>query len=164
MSGDGLLQAGVVLIDPAKLTAREAYLALRRRKILNGTGPSRAEFYLGVPNKELPGVRLGPRGGFAYDYKYGRVPFHAASAAGLLPPVYVLRVPMYWSTLNPAAIRQIQNRLPLTYRRMVEYNRQQPAPGVTPHPLGDPKSTHGLNTHSPSSRSEQDDPTFRKSL
>ncbi len=132
-----LLRAGVVLIDPAKLTAREAYLALRRRQLLNGTGPSRAEFYLGVPNKDLPGVRLGPRGGFAYDYKYGRLPFQSATAAGSLPPVYVLRVPMYWSLLNAAAIDQIKNRLPLTYRRMQEYNRQPPAPSVVPQALRD---------------------------
>ena len=116
-----LLSGEVVLVDPAELTAREAYLSLKKRNALRAAGGSNTEFYVSTPNMELPGVRANAERRFEYDYKYGRLPFYADRSTAM-PPVYVLRVPMIWETLDEAVIAQIRERLPKTYSAMERYN------------------------------------------
>ncbi len=118
----GLLSEDVVLIDPAKLTAREAYTALAIRNALRASGGSRSSFYISMPNKELPGVRIIGDNRFEYDYKYGRLPFYAENTTGSLPVEYVLRIPMTLSTLNSASVEQIRIRLPITFSAMQSYS------------------------------------------
>jgi len=117
-----LLSSNVPLVDPAILTARETYLALERKNALNDAGKLNAEFYISTPNKDLPGTRINELNRFDYDYKYGRVPFYLSTGDTKVPPVYVLRVPMNWETLNDATIDNVKSRLPFTYKAMKAFN------------------------------------------
>jgi len=70
-----LIAEQVVLVDPAINTAKELYRLLHEKK-LHATGSSSlcAEFYITIPNTELPGVELETPARFTYNYKYGRNP------------------------------------------------------------------------------------------
>ncbi len=116
-----LLSGNAVLVDPAILTAREAYEALAKRNALQKEGDSNSEFYISVPNLTLEGVRANNERRFEYDYKYGRLPFYKEKEKDS-PPEYVLRIPMIWNMLDNAVIGQIQERLPATYKAMEAFN------------------------------------------
>lgn len=84
------LAAEVTLIDPAVYVGRELYRRLARKGQLadcaaSSAGAARAEFYITVPNRVHPGVRVGPGGWFTYDYKYGRRPGHHHSDVRAVP-------------------------------------------------------------------------------
>lgn len=70
----GLIAPQVELVDPSRNTARELYDYLQQHKLANFQGSLRnSEFYISVPNPEVPGVALEGGGSrFTYDYKYGR--------------------------------------------------------------------------------------------
>lgn len=119
-----LLAGDIKLVDPAVLTARETYLALERKNALNDAGSMKSQFFISTPNRNLPGAQINDANRFVYDYKYGRQPFYAVQSGGE-PPVYVLRVPMKWSTLNDATIENIRDRLPVTYDRLNAFNTDQ---------------------------------------
>lgn len=75
----GCLVDGVKLIDPAVDVGKELYRRLSRKGRLAEAAPlprgePRAEFYITVPCRDRPGVRLDGAGWFTYDYKYGRSP------------------------------------------------------------------------------------------
>jgi len=116
-----LLGGPVSLVDPAKLTAHETFLSLKRQNSLRPFGGSSVNFYISTPNMNLPGVQANAQRRFEYDYKYGRLPFYASDSVGL-PPEYVLRVPMKWETLDEEIVQQIRDRLPRTYSAMESFN------------------------------------------
>ncbi len=122
----GYLSEKVNLIDPAKLTARKTMTLLINKGILSHIGETKNEFYISCPNKEHTGAESIQNGSFTYDYKYSRKPFYLFSEKNLLPPIYVLRVPMTWQTLNSTAIMQIQERLPSTFEAMIGFNHSSP--------------------------------------
>jgi glutamate racemase len=67
----------IELIDPAHFTARELYESLcadGRIRLQCNIGRPRGEFCVTIPCRRIPNVKLNPSGGFAYDYKYGRLP------------------------------------------------------------------------------------------
>ncbi len=116
------LKEKVILVDPAELTAKITMASLIEKNILRNMGKSSKEFYISVPNKSNYGVMVNPDGDFTYEYKYNREPFYLNSDTKKIPPIYVLRIPMIWQTLKPAAIKQIEERLPKTYITMKEFN------------------------------------------
>jgi glutamate racemase len=73
-----VLAPNVELIDPSVETAKEAYVALRKKSLENkkpivfNTDHPRAEFFITVPNPDDPNIQTQPDGWFTYQYKYGR--------------------------------------------------------------------------------------------
>lgn len=116
------LKSGTAIVDPAVLTACQTMLSLVSKGIKRTSGDSKCQFYISVPNKNLDGVSLNPRGGFSYEYKYGRKPYFTVSDTGMLPPQYVLRIPMLWETLDTSIIKRIRERLPMTFKLMTDFN------------------------------------------
>jgi len=110
-------------IDPAELTARDLYETLAGSGLLiEGSDESILsvdEFYISVPNTSLPGVKLTETGGFTYDYKYGRDPGHFEWE-------YVKRVPMSSANLSHAIREKIRMRMPVVWKRLVEFSRKSP--------------------------------------
>ena len=110
-------------IDPAELTARDLYETLAGSGLLiEGSDESILsvdEFYISVPNTSLPGVKLNETGGFTYDYKYGREPGHFEWE-------YVKRVPVSSMNLSHAVREKIRTRMPVVWKRLVEFSRKSP--------------------------------------
>jgi glutamate racemase len=113
-----LLAQKVALIDPAEGTARELYRHLVRARLLNRSQLERSEFYISVPNRALPGIRLGGDGELTYRYKYGRT-------AGQIQQ-YVKRVPFSRRSLSADAIQRIERKTPRAYSLIRAFNRQSP--------------------------------------
>ncbi|MFZ9746221.1 MAG: glutamate racemase [Opitutaceae bacterium] len=102
-------------VDPATLTARELFRELARARLRLGAGESpvmaRDQFYLSVPRKEFPGVRLAADGGLERDYKYGRLP-------GQLDREDTKNVPLTPAVLPPASARLLRERLTAVWSRL----------------------------------------------
>ena len=102
-------------VDPATLTARELFreLARARLRLSPGERPAiaRDQFYLSVPRKEYPGIRLAADGGLERDYKYGRLP-------GQLDREDTKNVPLTPAVLPPASARLLCERLTAVWSRL----------------------------------------------
>lgn len=108
----------IMLIDPAENTARELYKYLRERQLVNDAGLDRSEFYISIPNRANPAVRLDTAGNFTYKYKYHR-------RVGDIQE-YVRRIPFSRLTLDEQVIRRLQKRVPMVYHLICEFNRSNP--------------------------------------
>jgi glutamate racemase len=108
----------IVLIDPAENTALELYKYLRERQLVNDAGLDRSEFYISIPNRANPAVRLDAAGNFTYEYKYHR-------RVGDIQE-YVRRVPFSRMTLDEQVIRRLQQKVPMVYRLICGFNRSNP--------------------------------------
>lgn len=110
-------------IDPAELTARQLYETLASLGLLiEGNDESILsvdEFYISVPNTSQASVKLAETGGFTYDYKYGRDPGHFERE-------YVKRVPMSSLNLSHAVREKIKTRIPVVWKRLVEFSQKSP--------------------------------------
>ena len=110
-------------IDPAELTARQLYQTLAGSGLLLEEHDESAlrvdEFYISVPNTSLRGVKLTETGGFTYEYKYGRDPGH-------LEWEYVKRVPMSSVNLSHAVRETIKTKMPVVWKRLVEFSQESP--------------------------------------
>jgi hypothetical protein len=95
-----LVAPKVDFVDPARLTAKEVYVALAAKGRLydpaRKTPRALAEnaFFVSKPNPALPAVKLTADGTFDGDYKYGR-------SAGHFDDETVRRVPMRTADLSP---------------------------------------------------------------
>lgn len=105
-----LLADRVVLIDPAINTARELYNHLQAQKLQNTDGSlENSEFYISVPNPEVPGVQLEAGGArFTYDYKYGRNP-----GQGL---AYVKIMPFSSQNIAPEVASRLRRQIPAVFQ------------------------------------------------
>jgi glutamate racemase len=110
-------------IDPAELTARQFYETLAGLGLLTDKSDESVlsvdEFYISMPNASLPGLKLTDRGGFTYEYKYGRVP-------GNFELEYVKRVPMSSVNLSLAVRERIKTRMPVVWNRLVAFSQKSP--------------------------------------
>ncbi len=110
-------------IDPAELSARQFYETLAGLGLLTDKSDESVlsvdEFYISMPNASLPGVKLADRGGFTYEYKYGRVP-------GNFELEYVKRVPMSSVNLSLAVRERIKTRMPVVWNRLVAFSQKSP--------------------------------------
>jgi hypothetical protein len=130
-----LMASDVQLIDPAIHVARRLYVVLAADKKLRqpsdaaGKGDwlrvrevpvpfsrSRGQFYISVPNREHPGVRLAPDGGFTQDYKFGRT--HCLGISD------VLLVPLSVGSLPAATARRLEGQLPGVWSLLREFSLQ----------------------------------------
>ncbi len=69
-----VISANVQLIDPAIETAKEAWCALFKEKLLSPSKSNHPDlFFITVPNTKLQEVQLQTNGSFSYEYKYGRI-------------------------------------------------------------------------------------------
>jgi glutamate racemase len=104
-----LLAKEIVLIDPSVNTARELYEHLQAQKLQNTAGKlSNAEFFITVPNTQLPGVGVEGEGSrFTYDYKYGR------SAGTDLQ--YVQTAPFSRQNISASVADRLKMQIPKVY-------------------------------------------------
>ncbi len=112
------MAADVALVDPAVIVAEELYTNLSRRQRLaaggaTARGDTRGEFYITVPDKRYPGVRLDERGWFTYEYKYSREAGRAESD--------VRTVPMTLAHLDPAAIARLRQNVPQAWALLQDF-------------------------------------------
>jgi glutamate racemase len=119
--------AAPVLVDPARHTAVELYGVLARQGLLRrpgsvaggGAGGDGA-FYVSVPNRAAPGVRLDRSGAFEPRFKFGR-------PADRFDTEWTRRVPLRSRQLAPALRALIERRMPVVWRRMRAFEAP-PAP------------------------------------
>lgn len=102
----------VALIDPSIETAKEAYVALQNRTLANSEKIQHNQFYITIPNTNLPTSALQPDGWFTYDYKYGRV-------AGANTD-YVKYVPFDTKNISESSYSRFKMVLPRSYAEIVK--------------------------------------------
>lgn len=105
----------IVLVDPAENTARELYKFLLDQRLRNNADLTRSEFYISIPNRANPNVRLDTAGNFTYEYKYHR-------RAGEIQE-YVRRIPFSRVSIGGQTVRRLQEEIPAVYRLIHEFNR-----------------------------------------
>lgn len=105
----------IVLVDPAENTARELYEFLLYRRLTNNADLTRSEFYISIPNRANPAVRLDAAGNFTYEYKYHR-------RAGEIQE-YVRRVPFSRASIGAQTVQRLQQEIPAVYRLIHDFNR-----------------------------------------
>jgi len=105
----------IVLVDPAENTARELYEFLLYRRLTNNADLTRSEFYISIPNRANPAVRLDAAGNFTYEYKYHR-------RAGEIQE-YVRRVPFSRASIGGQTVQRLQQEIPAVYRLIHDFNR-----------------------------------------
>lgn len=109
----------IQLIDPAYFTARELYQSLKADQRFRISDPNqrpgpRGEFYITVPCRNRPGVKLDDSGtAFTYDYKYNRT-------AGSVECNY-RSVPISESTTNEEVLRRLEARVPEVWKLLSEF-------------------------------------------
>ena len=108
-----LMVPDVQIIDPAIHLARRLYTVLAADKKLRRpadaeTLKTRGQFYITEPNREHPGVRLAPDGGFTQDYKFGRT--HSLGISDVLVVPFTIR------SMPPATARRLESQLPAVWK------------------------------------------------
>jgi glutamate racemase len=102
----------IEFVDPAYWTARELYRLLASDSSLHEgtrqkTGDPRATFYISIPRRDYPGVKLNSQGGFTYEYKYGR----GESVVGS----DVQYVPLRGAIVGPDVLNRLSRRVPAAW-------------------------------------------------
>jgi len=115
------MAAEIAIVDPAVSIGKELYGRLSAAKRLAETlklsaGETRGEFYITVPNRRRPNVRLDPSGWFTYEYKYGR---NAADAGS-----DYRAVPLLPKDLEPPVEQRLERQLPRTWQLLQQYQEQ----------------------------------------
>ncbi|NOX55235.1 MAG: Asp/Glu/hydantoin racemase [Planctomycetes bacterium] len=127
------MASDIHLIDPAYFVGREVYERLAdsgslRRQQQSTAGKPHSEFYITVPCRKRPDVRLDPSGWFTYEYKYGR-----SSGQTQLDYRHVL----LRRTLLPAEDqRRLQRRAPTVWRLLERFwsgSAKLQRPAAAPH-------------------------------
>lgn len=105
----------IQLIDPAVNTALELFQHLKKEKLFNKKGDiSNSEFYISVPNKDNPNIKLNEKGDFPYEYKYGR-------SEGKIQE-YVKVVPFSRNSISGDILSRLEFQLPFTYNLIEKFN------------------------------------------
>jgi glutamate racemase len=113
------LEEDLELIDPAENTSEQLYEYLADNSFFNPAGDLReSEFYISVPNRHNPEVRVDSAGRFPYAYKYGRT-------AGEIQE-YVKVVPFSRKNLSEDVLRRIQVQMPHIYMLIRHFNNNNP--------------------------------------
>lgn len=103
-----LLDNDVNFIDPSKFVAIETYKALRDAGLLNrAKSKGTLKTYISLPDPSLSSDKLDPRGGFTFEFKYGR------DLDGLRN-TYVIKE-LSKDVIPSESLDRIQKRLPATY-------------------------------------------------
>ncbi len=102
----------VELIDPSIETAKEVYIALQKQTLSNSNPVQKNQFYITIPNTNVPENALQPDGWFTYDYKYGR-------EAGANKE-YVKYVPFDAKNISEASYSRFKIVLPRSYAEIVK--------------------------------------------
>jgi glutamate racemase len=114
----GLVAEHVDFVDPARLTAKELYVALDATRRFHGKRDPRAPesnlFFLSKPNASLPTVKLTADRTFEGAYKYGRT-------AGHFDEETVRRVPMRTADLTPELRGLLQKSMPAVWASLEEF-------------------------------------------
>ena len=114
-----LIADKIVVVDPARLTARELFVQLAQRKLRatpaeeeNGQESKPQDlFFLSVANRDCPEAQLDADGALTRDYKYSRSP-------GRLDVEDTICVPMSLDLLPATSIHLIRTKLPSVWQQL----------------------------------------------
>lgn len=98
----------IELVDPAPNVAKELYLYLAKKEMLNERPVPKSSFYLSVPNVLNKLNVLDNAGEFTYEYKYGR-------NTGQIQE-YVKRVPFSKDCISNEVFARLAKKMPLVYK------------------------------------------------
>ena len=114
-----ILKNEVILIDPAKNTAKELFEYLKEKDLLCAENEKQLkadQFYISVANLTNPDVKT-ENGKMTYEYKYlERKPNNIGE--------YVKRVPFSKQSIQNDIFENIKNRLPEAYKEIEKYMAQ----------------------------------------
>jgi hypothetical protein len=114
-----ILKNKVILIDPAKNTAKELFEYLKEKDLLCAENKKQLkvdQFYISVANLTNSDVKT-ENGKMTYEYKYlERIPNNIGE--------YVKRVPFSKQSIQNDIFENIKNRLPETYKEIEKYMAQ----------------------------------------
>jgi len=114
-----ILKNDIILIDPAKNTAKELFEYLQENNLLCAKNEKQLktdQFYISMANLTNPNVKT-ENGKLTYDYKYlERQPNNIQE--------YVKRVPFSKQSISDDIFENIKNRLPETYKEIEEFMKQ----------------------------------------
>ena len=103
-----LLADEVNFIDPSKFVAIETYIALNEAGLLRKQSKEGTlKTYISIPNPNLPKERIDFRGGFTFDFKYGR-------EIDGVKETYVVKE-LSRELIPAESLERIEKRLPATY-------------------------------------------------
>ena len=106
----------IALVDPAVNVAEELYAYLKEQNLFNPEGDmNKSEFYISVPNKQNPNVKVDDKGRFPYEYKYGR-------NAGEVQE-YVRIVPFSATNIPSETLERLDESVPTTYQVIKNFSR-----------------------------------------
>ena len=111
-----LMADKISLLDPSENMAKELFVHLKKAGLLNQSSLKRSEFYISVPNRDNPDVKLDSLGQFTYEYKYHRT-------AGLIQE-YVKRVPFGKEVIPQETVQRLQKKIPFTFELIRTFNRE----------------------------------------
>ena len=103
-----LIADEVALVDPAIFTAKELYQYLKSKNLLaHNPTTTTANFYITVPNIDLPNVCVESPQRFTYQYKYGRTPGTSLE--------YVKTVPFSSENIDQETLNRFRLSIPATF-------------------------------------------------
>lgn len=108
-----LIAEKIEVVNPAQLTAKELFRSLATARLRSNAKSSKSipsvQFFISVPNPNLPEVKLSATGGLDHDYKYGRSTQQFAKEDTLV-------VPMTAELLSQSSLHLMESRLPSVWR------------------------------------------------
>jgi len=117
----------IALVDPAINVAEELYTYMKAENMFNTSGDMKnSEFYISVPNRNNPNVRIDDKGRFPYEFKYGR-------NAGEVQE-YVQVVPFSAQNIPGETLERLEASVPTTYRIIKKFNNEnEKTSGLSPN-------------------------------
>ncbi len=109
----------IELVDPAPNVANELYQFLAEKELFNNASLHESRFFVSVPNRLNPNVKLDSAGDFTYEYKYGRT-------AGRIQE-YVKRIPFSKTVISPDIYDALEEKMPAVFEMIIadQRNRQR---------------------------------------
>ena len=107
----------IELVDPAVNVAEELYDYMKSENMFNPEGDmNHSEFYISVPNKNNPNVKIDEKGRFPYEFKYGR-------NAGEIQE-YVQVVPFSAGNIPTETLDRLEASVPTTYKIIKKFTNE----------------------------------------
>lgn len=111
------MSENIALVDPAINVAEELYAYMKSENMFNQQGDMHnSEFYISVPNRNNPNVKIDDKGRFPYDFKYGR---HAGEVQE-----YVQVVPFSAQNIPSETLDRLETSVPTTYKIIKKFNNE----------------------------------------
>lgn len=111
------MMENIILVDPAQNTAKELFEHLKESDLFGQEGDIyNSKFYISVPNKNNPKIKIDETGDFTYEYKYGRIEGEIQE--------YIKVVPFSDKNISQDIYLRLENQLPFTFRLIKQFKSQ----------------------------------------